>query len=534
MYIDIVPNRASPPAILLRESFRKNGKVKKRTLANLSKLPSNVVGAIKAALAGAAISTENMPVPESGPIYGSLFVLNKISDALDLDDILGNSRVARLTKFLVLARIAHQGSRLSTVRWAKDHAVSEILGIDSFDEDDLYQALEWVAAAQEKIENKLFKRYVKKCGQPPTLILYDVTSSYFEGVCNEMAAFGYNRDGKKGKMQIVIGLLTAHDGEPLSIQVFKGNTADPQTVSQQIEKLTNRFGVKEIVFIGDRGMVKAKAKDALKTVSFKYITAITDPQIRALIRKNVIQPSLFDESVAEVEFAGKRYIMRRDDLTMRKERHRRENKLERLAAKITEANLKLSTSNRANPQTHFDRLNTWAAKHKITSFITISTDKRTITLTVSEDHKKDDALLDGCYVIETNVDQVILTTQQTHDRYKDLQNVERDFRSMKTGLLEVRPVFLRKKARTEGHVFISMLALKITRQMEQALRASFGTTEQDGETVESALSALSRICLLKYDIANQSIETLPKTDARQTKILQALGITLTPPSACTQ
>lgn len=535
MYIDLVPNRNSPPAVLLRESFREDGKVKKRTIANLSKLPASIVDSIKAALAGSPLSvTTEITSPECGPIYGSLFVLNKIANELQFDKIFGKSRTAVLVKLLVLARIAHQGSRLSTARWAKDHAVDEILGIGSFDEDDLYQALNWAAERQDLIENKLFKVYVRKCGKPPTLFLYDVTSSYFEGECNELAAYGYNRDGKKGKKQIVIGLLAAQDGEPLSVQVFRGNTSDPQTVSDQIDKLATRFGVKDVVFVGDRGMVKAKAKDLIKENGFNYITAITDPQIRVLIRNKVIQPSLFDETVVEAESAGKRYIMRRDELTLRKEQHRRNDKLKRLESKVADANLKLTTSKRASTQSHTDRLITWIKKYKLGSFINIESTERTISYKIDEEGKAENSLLDGCYVIETNVGAGVLSSQQTHDHYKDLQSVERDFRTMKTGLLEVRPIFLRNKARTIGHVFISMLALKVTRHMEMALRASLGTTEKGGETVESALSALSRICLLKYNIANQNIITLPKTDARQTKILKALKIELAPPSKCTQ
>lgn len=536
MYIDFVPNRSSPPAVLLRESFRDNGKVKKRTIANLSKLPSPVLDAIKAALtvSSSVSPTNELIIPECGLVYGTLFVLNKIADDLQFGKIFGSSRSGKLAKLLVLARIAHQGSRLSTVRWAKDHAVNEVLGIGAFDEDDLYQALDWASINQNKIENRLFKLYVKKCGQPPTLILYDVTSSYFEGECNELAAYGYNRDGKKGKKQIVIGLLAAQDGEPLSVQVFKGNTSDPQTVAAQIDKLAKRFGVKEIIFVGDRGMVKAKAKDLLKEDGFKYITAITDPQIRVLIRSKVIQPSLFDETVVEAESLGKRYIMRRDNQTLRKEQHRRKDKLQRLDTKVAEANLKLEKSKRTSSEAQVARLTAWTKKYKISKFLTIEAQGNAISYTIDEACRAEDSLLDGCYVIETNVDTNTLNAQQAHDHYKDLQNVERDFRSMKTGLLEVRPIFLRNKGRTTGHVFISMLALKVTRQIEQTLRASLGTTENGGETVESTLNALSRICLLKYSIANQELITLPKTDARQTKILKALSINLTPPLQCTQ
>ncbi len=209
MYIDTIPNRSSPPAILLRESYRENGKVKKRTLANLSKLPTEAIERIRQALsAPMAAATEAV----CGAVFGVLFVLNALAQQCGLARALGTSRLAKLALFLVLARIAHQGSRLSAVRWARDHAVKAVLGVNRFDEDDLYEALDWVDAHQEVIEQRLYQDYVKRVGQIPTLVLYDVTSSYFEGECNELGEFGYNRDGKKGKKQIVIGLLTAHDG----------------------------------------------------------------------------------------------------------------------------------------------------------------------------------------------------------------------------------------------------------------------------------------------------------------------------------
>ena len=205
MYIDTVPNRKSPPAILLRESYRENGRVKKRTLANLSKLPTEVIELIRRALAGPVkVVGESV----SGAIFGVLFALNELAQQCGLRHALGGSRLASLTLFLVLARIAHQGSRLSAVRWARDHAVKAVLGLGRFDEDDLYEALEWAASEQEAIEQRLYRDYVKRTGQTPALVLYDVTSSYLEGEHNELGDYGYNRDGKKGKKQIVIGLCT--------------------------------------------------------------------------------------------------------------------------------------------------------------------------------------------------------------------------------------------------------------------------------------------------------------------------------------
>ena len=318
MYIESVPNRKSPPTILLRESYRENGVVKKRTTANLTKWPKTLVADMKNSLAGKSldprdkVQTDVIDSIQSGPVFGVLAVLKQLADEIGLTKALGSSRLARLTLFLVLARIAHQGSRLSAVRWARNHAVKEILEVNYFNEDDLYKALDWVEDNQERIEKVLYKKYVKDNGRPPLLVLYDITSSYLEGEKNELAEYGYDRDKKKGKKQIVIGLLTGPDGEPLSVEVFRGNTTDSTTVSAQIEKLIHRFSIEEVVFVGDRGMVKKKGKEAIKAQdNFHYITALTDPQIRKLLKEDILQTDLFDEHVVEVSSEkGKRYILR--------------------------------------------------------------------------------------------------------------------------------------------------------------------------------------------------------------------------------
>jgi hypothetical protein len=215
--------------------------------------------------------------------------LKQIADALSLGPALGHSRLAKLALFLVLARVAHQGSRLSAVRWAEDQAVAEVLGLGAFDEDDWYAALDDLAARQEKMEKALYRRYVARRGQPPRLFLYDVTSSYLEGEKNALGAYGYNRDGKRGKLQIVIGLLADEAGEPLAVRVFAGNRNDPTTVGEQIRILQQQFQVEELVFVGDRGMVKSKGKEALTAAGLRYITALTDPQIRGLLGQGILQ-----------------------------------------------------------------------------------------------------------------------------------------------------------------------------------------------------------------------------------------------------
>jgi transposase len=528
MYIDLVPNRNSPPAVLLRESYRQDGKVKKRTLANLSKLPQELIARLRLALTGPVASLTDAV---SGPIFGVLFVLNAVARSCGLPRALGSSRMATLTLFLVLARLAHQGSRLSAVRWASDHAVKAVLGLNHFDEDDLYAALDWVASQQGRIEQHLYQDYVRRVGQTPTLVLYDVTFSYLEGEQNALGAFGYNRDGKKGKQQIVIGLLTAKDGEPLSIEVFHGNTTDPETFGAQVDKLTQRFGIHEVVMVGDRGMIKATGKAALPA-RFRYITALTDPQVRKLIKHDVLQADLFHEQVAEVAYQGKRLILRRDPATYRKEHHRREDKLQRLCALIDQRNAFVAGSSRAKPEAGLRKLQHWARQHKLSAFVELTLQERTLALHVNTQAKRDAALLDGCYCIESDVPLSQLSQQEVHDRYKDLQHMERNFRRLKSVFLEVRPIYVRTAQRTRGHVFIAMLSLKVLRLLEQRLREVFGTTQENpaAETVQSALLALSRLCLQRYRVDDHDLVALPRPDPRQEKILAALNVKLTPPS----
>ena len=259
MFVATIPNRKSPPTLLLRESYREKGQVKTRTIANITHWDPARIEAVRRALRGDFDGILEDRSATSGPIFGVLFVLKALADRLGVTRALGKRRFASLALFLILARVAHQGSRLSAVRWAQNHAVTEILGLRSFDEDDLYATLDGLCQEQERIEDTLFRDYVRKQGAPPALVLYDVTSSYLEGTCNELAAFGYGRDHKYGKMQIVIGLLTGPDGEPLSVKVYEGQTSDVDTVQDPLETIKNRFGIEEVVFVGDRGMVKTRA-----------------------------------------------------------------------------------------------------------------------------------------------------------------------------------------------------------------------------------------------------------------------------------
>jgi hypothetical protein len=531
MYIDVVPNRNSPPAVLLRESFREGKKIRKRTLANLSHLDPVRVQALKRALRGDFDHLSDTQ-PISGPYFGLLYTLYRLAQQLGLVRALGNSRVGKLQLFLVLARLARGGSRLSAVRWARQQAVQEVLGLGRFDEDDLYDALDQLAARQEQIELRLYRDYVARSGQVPLLFLYDVTSSYLEGEHNELAAYGYNRDGKQGKLQIVIGLLTDQQGEPLAVRVFAGNRQDVTTVGEQIEILRQRFEVEEVVFVGDRGMLKAAGKQALNEVGLRYITALTDPQIRKMLKVGTLQMGLFEQRVCEVQADARRYVLRKNEAEARRVIHRVEDKLAKLKAGIEARNEKVSRSARCRPEVGLREAQQWIARHKLSSFVRVRLEERRLHLEVDEAAREQALLLAGCYVIESDVPASLLDAQGVHDSYKGLTQVEQDFRTLKSNLLEIRPIFVRKDTRTRGHVFSCMLALKIAREMRRRLATQFGTIDDDahGWTLQDAFQALNRLTLDYYPVQDGiSIPMLPRPDQHQTRILEALNVYLPAP-----
>jgi transposase len=528
MYVAVVPNRTSPPAILLRESYRDNGQVKNRTLANLSAWTPERIDALRRLLRGEFDHLASVS-PVCGPVFGLLHALKQIADRLGITAALGKARLGKLALFLVLARIAHQGSRLSAVRWAREHAVSEVLGVRGFDEDDLYAALDHLCAHQQAMEQMLYQRYRQQHREPPRLFLYDVTSAYLEGVHNALGEFGYNRDGKRGKLQIVIGLLSDAEGEPLAVRVFAGNTSDPLTVVDQITILRQQFGVEELVFVGDRGMVKSKGKQALQEAGLHYISALTDPQIRKLLSEGTLQMGLFHEEVAEVEDGPLRYVLRQNQAEAARQGHRLENKLGKLQQKAARRNQQVAASARCKPESGLAAMRQWIARHQLAPFVQPRLEGRLLVIEVDEPGRDRAMLLAGCYAVVTDLARAAMPAQAVHDSYLRLQKVERDFRTMKTGLLEVRPVFVRKETRTRGHVFCTMLALKITREMERCLEAVFGTTDANPRavTLPDALTALGRLCLLHYPVeGGRTIARLPVANELQQEILTALQVSL--------
>src|SRR5262249_25637759 len=295
----------------------------------------------------------------------------------------------------------------------------DVLGVDTFDEEALYANLDWLAGAQAAIEDRLFAQRTKTT--PVSLFLYDVTSSYLEGTHNALAAFGYNRDGNKGKMQIVIGLLCDEDGHPVSIEVFPGNTPDPHTLAAQVAKLKERFGVQEITFVGDRGMIKSQQIEDLATQGFHYMTAITKPQIEKLLRIGTFQLELFEQELAEVlAEEGVRYVLRRNPVRAQEVREARQAKLATLQALVAKHQHYLKEHPRADAQGPLQKLVARATTLRLSDWVELTLVERTITLTINADAQTEAAKLDGCYVLKTDLTPAQAPKEMVHDRYKDL------------------------------------------------------------------------------------------------------------------
>jgi transposase len=510
--------------VLLRNSYRVEGKVRHTTLANLSQCSDEEIEAIKLALKHKAdlkrLITAEQVKTRQGLSVGAVWVLNQLAKQLGISKALGHSREAKLSLWMVLACVIEQGSRLSATRMAKRHAVCDILQLDSFCEDDLYQAMDWLHDHQQKIEKSLFT-YHYADGGTPQFYLYDVTSSYLEGDHNELGERGYNRDGKKGKKQIVIGLMTDKEGWPICTEVFEGNTNDTATVKNQIKKMAGRFGVNEVTLVGDRGMIKSTQIRDLSDEHFHYITAITKVQIEKLIKDGVLQMSFFDEKLCEISHKGVRYILRRNPIRAQEIADVRESKLTKLNKLLAKQNKYLAEHPRAQVEVARKHCLGKSQALKIDQWATVKTEGRAVCVEVSPDKRDDDARLDGCYVIKTDLSADSASTQTVHSRYKDLAEVEFAFRTMKTTLLEMRGIFVRKANRTRAHVFIIMLAYMLAYQ----LRRLWYDVEL---TVEEGIRELASICSIEVISADGqlSYQTIPEPRELGKILLDKTGISL--------
>jgi len=503
MYVAKVPNRNSPPAYLLREGYREGEKVKSRTLANLSHWPLAKIDRLRRVLRDEVLSEpsagltmlRSLPHGHVGAVLGS-------ARKIGLDRMLAAdrapARMAALVLAMIVARVIDPASKLATARQLDTATATTSLGplldLDMVSEQDLYAALDWLLSQQSRIERRLAQRHLSQ----GTLVLYDVSSTYFEGRTCPLARRGYSRDGKRDKLQIVFGLLCASDGCPVAVEVFEGNTGDPSTLAAQVAKLRQRFHLDHVVLVGDRGMItEARIETLLQPAGLDWITALRAPSIRTLLDQGAFQLSLFDErDLAEVtspEFPGERLVVCRNPL-LAAERTRK--RLDLLAA--TEADLRKvakAVSRKTKPLRGADQIGLAAGavlnRHKVAKHFILTITDDTFTFARNTDAIEAEGKLDGFYVIRTNIGKTKLAASDVVRVYKSLSQAERAFRSIKTVDLEIRPIHHRLSDRVRAHVLLCMLAYYLEWHMRQALAPILFDDHQRAEATAARASIVA-------------------------------------------
>lgn len=485
MYIETVPNRKSKPAILLRESRREGRRVIKTTLANLTNWPDHMVEGLKLLLKGNKMTTpDQVFTPQSSLPHGHVEAVLGVIKDLGLDQMISSKpcRERSLVVALIAARLLHSGSKLETTRLWKNSTLAQEMQVEDADTDEIYDALEWLHKRQERIEKKLAKRFL---GEEKTA-LYDVSGSYYEGKKCSLTAFGYNRDQKKGKQQIVYGLMTNGDGCPVSIQVYPGNTSDPKTVPDQVEKLRHQFGLEKITLIGDRGMLTQTRIDDLKSFpKLGWISALKSSQIRKLIEKKDIQLTLFDEDrnlmeITSTEHPEERLVVCYNSALAEKRRRKRNELLEE-----TEKRFK-GIENQINRRTKTPlkaceialKIGKISHKYKMNKHFIYTIEDNHFEWKRNEESIESESQLDGLYVIRSNEKNDRLSSQDLVRHYKRLSQVEQAFRAMKSDLIKVRPIYHRLEKRIKGHLFLCMLAYLVQHEMKNRLASLLYADEE--------------------------------------------------------
>jgi Transposase DDE domain len=479
MYVARVPNRGSPPAILLRESYREGGKVKNRTLANLSRWPEHKVDALSRALKGLAPKLElgeAFEITRSLP-HGHVAAVLGTARTVGLEELIDavRSRQRDLVTAMVAAQVIAPGSKLALARGLRAETATstlgQVMGVSGCDEDDLYAAMDWVLARKDAIENALAARHLNN----GTLVLYDVSSAAFEGRTCPLGAIGHPRDGVKGRLQIVYGLLCTVTGVPVAIEVFEGNTADPKTLTAQITKLKDRFGLSRVCLIGDRGMLtNARITEELRPAALDWISALRAPQIKALVEDGALQLSLFDEQnlveISSPEFPGERLVCCHNP-ALADERARKRDEL--LAATEKElATIAAATGRATRALRGKDKIGLRVGKvinrYKMAKHFTITIGEDAFSFSRNQDAVLAEAALDGIYVLRTSLPEATLATDDVVLRYKGLEDVERFFRTLNSEL-DVRPIRHRLADRVRAHMFLRMLSYYLSWHLKQAL-----------------------------------------------------------------
>jgi hypothetical protein len=484
MYVERIPNRNSPPAILLRESYREGDRFKRRTLANLSDWPAAKIEALRRVLRDEAVApTDEQALTllrslPHGHVAAALGTLRK----LGLDRILSQGgrqprREVALCIAMIVARLIDPASKLATARGLDEEtatcSLGQVLDLGMVDEQELYEALDWLVGQQERIERTLARRHLEH----GTLVLYDVTSTYFEGRTCPLAKRGYGRDGKRNKLQIVFGLMCTAEGCPVAVEVFEGNVGDPSTLPSQISKLKQRFDLDRVVLIGDRGMITAaRIEETVKPAGLNFITALRAPAIRGLAEAGTIQLSLFDQrDLAEIsspDYPGERLVACRNPLLADERARKRRELLDATEQELLDIQARVRRVKRRLRGQDKIALAVGAIinHYKMAKHFAVTITDDDLTFERKSEQIDAEALLDGVYVLRTDLEPAALDATATVRAYKDLATVERAFRSLKTVDLEVRPIHHRRANRVRAHVLLCMLAYYLEWHMRRALK----------------------------------------------------------------
>jgi transposase len=480
MYVERVPNRTSPPAVLLRESTREGARILKRTIANISHWPDEQVETLRRVLKGERLVgiEDAVEVVRSLPHGHVAAVLGTVRE-LKLEQMLdrSSSRKRDLVVAMIAARVLDPQSKLATARGLDGEtacdSLSATLGIGSIDEDDLYEAMDWLLPRQQSIEQQLAKRHLTG----GSLVLYDLTSTYFEGRHCPLAKLGHSRDERKANPQIVIGLMTNADGCPVAVEVFEGNTADPATVARQVEKLRSRFGLEQMILVGDRGtLTSARIREDLKAQDqLQWITALRSPQVMALAKSETLQLSLFDTrdmvEFEDPEYPGERLIACRNPLLAEERSRKRKELLEAAEAGLKQ--IVARTRREKRPLRGKDKIALAVGKalgrYRMGKHFQWQISEDGFTFERNQESIDREAALDGIYVIRTNVPAAQLSAAETVKAYKGLSGVERAFRSLKGVDLKIRPIHHRLEDRVRAHVLLCMLAYYVEWHMRDRL-----------------------------------------------------------------
>ena len=529
MHIHVVPNRGSPPTVLLRESYREGSKVLKRTLANLSSLSAAQVEGIRASLRGDAVqplaqSFEVIRSPAHGHVQAAALTLQRLGLAG-----LVSSRSCRerdLVLAMLASRILSPHTKLATTRWWHSTTLPEEFDVVDADEDDLYAAMDWLLARQDRIQKRLAQRHLA----PGAMVLYDLSSSYFEGTCCPLAKLGYSRDGKTGLLQVNYGLLTDSRGCPVAVSVYEGNVSDSKTLMPAVRQLRDDFGIEQLVMVGDRGMISSKAIDELReTDGVGWITALKSVSIRALVEQGHLQLGLFDEvnlvELSSPEYPGERLVACRNPELAKLRAHKREELLAATERNLDKIKLRVNAGKLVGSDEIGLRVGKVVNQYKVAKHFELAIGDNSFTCARKLEAIAAEAALDGIYIIRTSLSAAQMDAPDCVRNYKALANVERAFRSLKTVDLKVRPIHHRKPDRVRAHIFLCMLAYYVEWHMREAWRElMFADTDQAAKATRDPVAPAQRSQAAQHKASSHTLDDGTPAHSFSTLLANLAGI----------